>query len=188
MFKKTIIHWKSHVNTKFINIIIKPCCCWNQMLTLLKLNHHAKKFVWKITNFWFEITRDSCNTKMIFLNLQIPLYTWAGRIQKFFKRGKPFLKISFCVSKEGFSPPCIRPFQYTDYPQRMRLERPLYRVFTVCFLVFILREAVVHLNFRAGSTFQVPVCTVQDRTSRCNKVDAVRLYASCRLNLLLIKG
>ena len=24
-----------------------------------------------------------------------------------------------------------------------------------------------------------------NRTSRCNKVDAVRLYASCRLNLLL---
>ena len=46
--------------------------------------------------------------------------------------------------------------------------------------------AVVHLNFRAGSTFPIPVCTVsprhwinkadtQYRTSRCNKVDAVRL-------------
>ena len=32
------------------------------------------------------------------------------------------------------------------------------------------------MNFRAGSTFIVPVCTVLssiDRTSRCNKVDAV---------------
>ena len=51
--------------------------------------------------------------------------------------------------------------------------------------------AVVHLNFRAGSTFPVPGCTVpssMDRTSRCNKVDAVRLYASYRLNLLLLKG
>ena len=50
------------------------------------------------------------------------------------------------------------------------------------------RVAVVHLNFRAGSTFPVPVFTVSssmDRTSRCNKVDAVRLY---RLNLLLLKG
>ena len=53
------------------------------------------------------------------------------------------------------------------------------------------RVAVVHLNFRAGSTFPVPVCTVtssMDRTSRCNKVDTVRLYASYRLNLLLLKG
>ena len=47
------------------------------------------------------------------------------------------------------------------------------------------------MNFRAGSTFPVPVCTVpssMDRTSRCNKVDTVRLYASYRLNLLLLKG
>ena len=53
------------------------------------------------------------------------------------------------------------------------------------------RAAVVHLNFRAGSTFLVPIWTVpssMDRTSRCNKVDAVRLYASYRLNLLLLKG
>ena len=51
--------------------------------------------------------------------------------------------------------------------------------------------AVVHLNFRAGSTFPVLVCTVpssMDRTSRSNKVDVVRLYASYRLNLLLPKG
>ena len=38
--------------------------------------------------------------------------------------------------------------------------------------------AVVHLNFRAGSTFLVPVCTVSpgywvNRTSRWNKVDVV---------------
>ena len=42
-----------------------------------------------------------------------------------------------------------------------------------------------HLKFRAGSTFPVPVCTISpghwvnkdtlNRTSRCNKVDAVRL-------------
>ena len=49
----------------------------------------------------------------------------------------------------------------------------------------------MYLNFRARSTFQVPVCTVpstMDRTSRYNKVDAVRLYALYRLNLLLLKG
>ena len=53
------------------------------------------------------------------------------------------------------------------------------------------RAAVVHLNFRAGSTFPIPVCTVpssMDRTSRYNKVDAVRLYASNRLNLILLEG
>ena len=53
------------------------------------------------------------------------------------------------------------------------------------------RAVVVHLNFRAGSTFPVTVCTVpssMDRTNRCNKDDAVRLYASYRLNLLLLKG
>ena len=40
-------------------------------------------------------------------------------------------------------------------------------------------------------TFPFPVCTVPgsvDRTSRCNKIDTVRLYALCRLNLLLLKG
>ena len=49
------------------------------------------------------------------------------------------------------------------------------------------RAAVVHLNFWAGSTFPPAVFTIpssMDRTSRCNKVDAVRLYASYRLNLL----
>ena len=53
------------------------------------------------------------------------------------------------------------------------------------------RAAVVHLNFQARSTFPVLVCTVpssMDRTSWCNKVDTVRLYASYRLNLLLLKG
>ena len=57
--------------------------------------------------------------------------------------------------------------------------------------IAITRAAVVDLNFRAGSTFPVPVCTVpnsMDRISQCNKVDAVRLYASYRLNLLLLKG
>ena len=45
-----------------------------------------------------------------------------------------------------------------------------------------------------GQPFRAQVCTVpssMDRTSRCNKVDAVRLYigyASYRLNLLLLKG
>ena len=50
-------------------------------------------------------------------------------------------------------------------------------------------DTVVH--FQAGSTIPVPVCTApnsMDRTSRCNKVDTVRLYASYRLNLLLPKG
>ena len=47
------------------------------------------------------------------------------------------------------------------------------------------RAAVVHLNFRAGSTFPVPDCTISpwhriheadtQRTSRCNNVDAIRL-------------
>ena len=56
-------------------------------------------------------------------------------------------------------------------------------------MVYVSRAAVVHLNFRTGSTFPVPVCTVpnsMDRTSRCDKVDAVRLYAW--LNLLLPRG
>ena len=59
-----------------------------------------------------------------------------------------------------------------------------------CWNLLISRAAVVHLNFRAGSTFPVTVYTVPssvDRTSRCNKVDAVRLYVSYRLNLLLLK-
>jgi len=50
---------------------------------------------------------------------------------------------------------------------------------------------VVHLNFRAGSTFPVLVCTIpssMDRTSQCNKVNAVKLYASYRLNLLSLQG
>ena len=45
--------------------------------------------------------------------------------------------------------------------------------------------AVVHLNFWAGSTFSVPVCTVP---GSIDKVDAVRRYALNRLNLLLLKG
>ena len=52
------------------------------------------------------------------------------------------------------------------------------------------RAAGVHLNFQAGSTFPVPVCTVpsfMDRARRCNKVDGVRLNASYWLNLLLLK-
>ena len=52
-------------------------------------------------------------------------------------------------------------------------------------------KCLVLLNFQAGSTFPVPICTVpssMDRTSRCNKVDAVTLMqASYRLNLLLLK-
>ena len=63
----------------------------------------------------------------------------------------------------------------------------LYLYWTAC----PARAAVVHLNFRAGSTFPVPVCTIpnsMDRTSQRNKVDAVKLYASYRLNLLLLKG
>ena len=59
------------------------------------------------------------------------------------------------------------------------------------FIYVCFTPAVVHQNFRAGLTFPVSVCTVpssMDRTSRCNKVDAVRLDASYRLNLLLLKG
>ena len=49
---------------------------------------------------------------------------------------------------------------------------------------------------RAGSTFPVPVCTVPhglwindaDNQQNYNKVDAARLYALYRLNLLLPKG
>ena len=57
--------------------------------------------------------------------------------------------------------------------------------------IYISRAAVIHFMFWAGSTFPFPVCTVPSsmvRTSRCNKVDAVRLYASYRFNLLLLKG
>ena len=46
-------------------------------------------------------------------------------------------------------------------------------------------------DFRAGATFPIPVCTVpssMDRSILCNKVDAVRLHASYRMNLLLLKG
>ena len=63
------------------------------------------------------------------------------------------------------------------------------------------RTAVVHFNLRAGSTFPVPVCTVspglwvnkadtQYGLAGANKfdLDAVKLYASYRLNLLLPKG
>ena len=59
-------------------------------------------------------------------------------------------------------------------------------------LLFNSRAAVVHLNIQARSTFPVPVFTVpssMERTSsRCNKVDAVKLYTSFRLNLHLLKG
>ena len=59
-------------------------------------------------------------------------------------------------------------------------------IFSPEFVISILtRVAVVHLNFRAWSTFPVPVCTVPPghwvnkqtliRTSRCNKADTVRL-------------
>ena len=46
-------------------------------------------------------------------------------------------------------------------------------------------------EFPSRVTFPVPVCTVpssMDRTSRCNKVNAVRLNALYRFNLLLLKG
>ena len=57
-------------------------------------------------------------------------------------------------------------------------------------------QPIVHFNFRAASTFPVPVCTVpheQNRQStglaaRCNKVDAVRLYASYRCIFTFTKG
>ena len=46
-------------------------------------------------------------------------------------------------------------------------------------------------EFPSQVNLPIPVCTVpstMNRTSRCNKVDKVRLYASYRLNLLLLKG
>ena len=46
--------------------------------------------------------------------------------------------------------------QIQGYPQRMRLQRRLHWFDTVCFLRFMIPctwAAVVHLNFRAGSTF-----------------------------------
>ena len=57
------------------------------------------------------------------------------------------------------------------------------------------RAAVVHLNFRAGSIFPVPVCTVSPG-HRVNKADTqyglagvARLTRSdFRFNLLLLKG
>ena len=64
-------------------------------------------------------------------------------------------------------------------------------LYVPCFSILGSRAAVANLNFRDGSTFPVPVCTVpssMDRTNRCNKVGAVRLYASYRLNSLLLKG
>ena len=69
-------------------------------------------------------------------------------------------------------------------------EMYFYTVFKFCpsFLVTGSRST---FNYRAGLTFPVLVCTVpsfMDRTSRCNKVDAVQLYTSYRLNLLLLKG
>ena len=55
----------------------------------------------------------------------------------------------------------------------------------VCLFVELgTRVVLAHLNFRAGSTFLVPDCTVPSymgRTSRCNKVDVVRLNTSYRL-------
>ena len=57
------------------------------------------------------------------------------------------------------------------------------------------RAAVVHLNFRAGSTFPVPVCTVSPghRVNKANSqyglASATRLTRSdFKLNLLLLKG
>ena len=61
--------------------------------------------------------------------------------------------------------------------------------------VLCTRAVVVHFNFRAGSTFPVPICTVphghwvnQADNQQDWPVDAVRLYASNWLNLLLLKG
>ena len=46
----------------------------------------------------------------------------------------------------------------------------------------------LYCNNNKGGSEKEPVPSSMDRTSRCNKVDAVRLYASYRLNLLLPKG
>ena len=92
---------------------------------------------------------------------------------------------------------CVLNGLYHDFVPSLKLQRIMnIRKQTVpnirlCSFIHCSRAAVVHLNFRAGSTFPVSVCTVpssMDRTSRCNMVDAVRLYASYRLNLLLLAG
>ena len=84
--------------------------------------------------------------------------------------------------------------------QALRLELQSVYMFppltklSVCTAVLSWINSVLHNgqpNFRAGSTFPVLVCTVpssMDRTCPCNKVDAVRLYSSYRLNLLLQEG
>ena len=88
-----------------------------------------------------------------------------------------FLLNNKCVSTSG------------KYPQHSNITKTYFKLKTECEGSFMIH--IVHLNYRAGSTFPVPVCTLpssMDRTSRCNKVDAVKLYASYRLNLLLLKG
>ena len=55
------------------------------------------------------------------------------------------------------------------------------------FKIIWTRAAVVHLSFRTRLTFPVQVFTVlssMDRTSRCNKVDAVRLSFAMHLFLV----
>ena len=89
-----------------------------------------------------------------------------------------------------------RKFKYTSTACEMKANLPLLNWKNLFKYKNIARAAVVHLNFRAGSTFPVPVFTVhrmdigliKQTISRCNKVDAVRLYASYKLNLLLLKG
>ena len=71
---------------------------------------------------------------------------------------------------------------------------------TVPGLLPFVRSLIIRTFYGTGSrsTFEFPVqpfrfhvCTVpnsMERTGRCNKFDAVRLYASYSLNLLLLKG
>ena len=104
-----------------------------------------------------------------------------------------YLSLLQCTAVSGTNVNKLRPSFVYIFPIKYNLF--LNKAWSQFFLYFLHRRdtsraAIVHLNFRAGSTFLVPVCTVPssvNRTNRCNKVDAVRLYASYRLNLLLLK-
>ena len=78
------------------------------------------------------------------------------------------------------------------YLQKEIDSLPKTSYFLILIFARITGSRIVHLNFRAGTTFPVPVCTVphglwvnkadnQQLTSRFNKVDAVRLFASYSL-------
>ena len=78
------------------------------------------------------------------------------------------------------------------YLQKEIDSLPKTSYFLILIFARITGSRIVHLNFRAETTFPVPVCTVphglwvnkadnQQLTSRFNKVDTVRLFASYSL-------